>query len=133
MTAMPQPVRYLLGGVLIGGFWYINRARPPWEEALRTIVVFAILMAALKAKLRRASVNVQLLPLVASKAVLVLIAAIVQQALEHKTTDSADAPLFVAVGLAVAVALLGPIADGRFFSSVQPPSQTPATGCGPLR
>lgn len=36
---MSKATRYFLGGLLIGGFWYLNRHRPPWEEALRTIVV----------------------------------------------------------------------------------------------
>jgi hypothetical protein len=129
---MPKPLRYLLGGLLIGGFWYLNRHRPPWEEALRTIVVFAVLMAALKAKLR-ASVEVHLVPLVASKAVLVLIGALIQQGIEHSMTDPANAPLFVAAGLAVAVTILGPIGDSHYFTRVQSAPQIPAADYGPLR
>jgi peptidoglycan/LPS O-acetylase OafA/YrhL len=134
MTTLPTPVRYLLGGLLIGGFWYLNRHRPPWEEALRTIAVFAVLMTALKAKLRNSAVEVHLVPLIASKAVLVLIAAIVEQALTHGMSKPADAPLYVAAGLALAVTVLGPIGDGHYFSRVRPPQrQTPAAQYGPLR
>jgi peptidoglycan/LPS O-acetylase OafA/YrhL len=118
IAALPKFVRYLLGGLLIGGFWYLNRHRPPWEEALRTIVVFALLMTVLKAKLRRSGVEVHLLPLVASKAVLVLIGALVEQGLTHSMTDPTDAPLFVAAGLAIAVTVLGPIGDSRYFGRV---------------
>lgn len=121
MTTLPKPVRYLLGGLLIGGFWYLNRHRPPWEEALRTLAVFAVLMTALRAKLRSADVEVHLVPLIASKAVLVLIGAIVQQALAHGLSDPSDAARYVAVGLALAVAVLGPIGDGHYFTRARPP------------
>jgi peptidoglycan/LPS O-acetylase OafA/YrhL len=133
MTAMPKPVRYLLGGLLIAGFWYLNRHRAPWEEALRTIVVFAVLMTALKAKLRSKGVEVHLVPLVASKAVLVLIGALVEQGLEHSMTDPTDAPLLVAAGLAVAVTILGPIGDSHYFTRAQSAPQVPAANYGPLR
>lgn len=119
MTTLPTPVRYLLGGLLIGGFWYLNRHRPPWEEALRTIAVFAVLMIALRARLRNSAVEVHLVPLIASKAVLVLIAALVEQALTHAMSDPADAPLYVAAGLAAAVTVLGLIGDGHYFSRVR--------------
>ena len=133
MTEIPKPLRYLLGGLLIGGFWYLNRHRPPWEEALRTIVVFAVLMTALKAKLRSKSVNVHLVPLVASKAVLVGIAAVIGQALEK---SMGNAQLVVAAGLAVAVTVLGPLGDSHYFSRVPAaPRQVPGTGAdyGALR
>ncbi|HEY1705108.1 MAG TPA: hypothetical protein VGG75_35880 [Trebonia sp.] len=113
MASMPKAARYVIGGLLIGGFWYLNRGRPPWEEALRTIVVFAVLMLLLRARLRKAGVTVHLVPLIASKAVLVVIAAVVEQELRHSTSD---APLVVAAGLAVAIMVLGPLGDGRFFS-----------------
>jgi peptidoglycan/LPS O-acetylase OafA/YrhL len=79
MTAMSKLVWYLIGGLLVGGFWYLNRHRPPWEEALRTIAVFAILMAVLKMRFKRLHIDVHLVPLVATKAVLVVIAAVVEQ------------------------------------------------------
>jgi hypothetical protein len=130
---MPKPVRYLLGGLLIGAFWYINRSRPPWEEALRTIVVFAVLMAALKQKLKRAPVEVHLVPLVLTKAVLVAIAAIVEQGLEHGMSDPSKAPLYVALGLAAAVTLLGSIVDGLFFTRSEPGQQYFAAARPPSR
>jgi Na+-translocating ferredoxin:NAD+ oxidoreductase RnfD subunit len=126
---MPKPIRYLLGGLLIGGFWYLNRHRPPWEEALRTVVVFAVLMAALKAKLR-GKFEVHLVPLVASKAVLVAIAAVVQQQPAKSTTN---AQLIVAVGLAVVVTLLGSVGDSYFFSRTRPAPEAAAPTYEPLR
>ncbi|MBS2533788.1 hypothetical protein KGQ20_13520 [Catenulispora sp. NF23] len=116
MTGVPKAVRYLLGGVMIGGFWYLNRHRPPWEEALRTIAVFAVLMAVLKARLKRARIDVHLIPLVASKAVIVIAAALIEQRLEHSASDPANVPLFVGLGLAAAVTLLGPFGDRHYFS-----------------
>jgi hypothetical protein len=104
--------RYLLGGLVIGAFWYINRHRPPWEDAVRTIVLFAIVMSVLKVRLRR-KIDVHLLPLVATKGVLVLIAAAIEQAIRHSTSDAA---LIVACGLFVAVVLVGMIGDRFFFS-----------------
>lgn len=132
MTDLPKPARYLLGGLLIGAMWVLNRHRPPWEEALRTIVVFTILMVALRAKLR-SRVQVHLVPLVACKAVLVGIAAVVEQGLLHAMGNPTDAPLFVAGGLVVAVTLLGPIGDGQFFTPVRPASQVPEARCGQVR
>jgi peptidoglycan/LPS O-acetylase OafA/YrhL len=119
MSSSSKFVRYLLGGLIIGGFWYLNRSRPAWEEALRTVVVFTVLMALLKAKLKRKNVEVHLVRLVASKAVLVVIAAVV----EYQIQDSTDnAPLVVAIGLGLAVALLGPLGDNHYFGRMAPPA-----------
>jgi hypothetical protein len=119
MTAAPKPLRYLLGGLLIGGFWYLNRSRPAAEEALRTIVVFAVLMTLLRAKLKSQSVNVHLIPLVGAKAILVTMAALVQESLK----DSVGNPqLVVAIGLGIAVALVGSVGDRYFFSRGLPPA-----------
>ena len=122
MTATSKPTRYIIGGLLIGGFWYLNRGRPPWEEALRTIVVFTILMIAMKARFKSRSINVHLVPLVASKAVLVIIAAIAEQGLEHSVSNPT---LIVSIGLGLAVMLLGPLGDSHFFSRQLPPAATP--------
>jgi peptidoglycan/LPS O-acetylase OafA/YrhL len=110
-------IRYLVGGLLIGGFWYVNRGRPPWEEALRTFIVFAILMVVMRARLRRKSGDVHLVPLLATKAVLVAVAALIQGALLHLMGDAA---LAVAIGLALIVALLGPLGDQYFFARKLP-------------
>lgn len=106
-------VRYVVGGLLIGGFWFLNRGRAPWEEALRTIGVFAVLVLVLKVRLHRRSVQVHIVPLIASKAVLIVVAALIQEALTHTMGDPA---LVVAIGLGLAVALLGPLGDHRFFT-----------------
>ncbi|MET9529391.1 MULTISPECIES: hypothetical protein [unclassified Streptomyces] len=119
MTSSSKVIRYVLGGLLIGGFWYLNRGRPVWEEALRTIAVFAVVMFLLKSRLKRQSVEVHLVPLVASKAVLVVIAAVVEDQLK----DSIGNPsLVVAIGLGLAVMLLGPLGDRRFFTSTAAPA-----------
>lgn len=73
--------RYVLAGLLIGAIWYLNRARPPWEEALRTFVTFAVLVFVMRQRLRRRSIQVHVGPLLAGKAVLVALAAVAQGAL----------------------------------------------------
>ncbi|MEZ0110031.1 MFS superfamily sulfate permease-like transporter [Catenulispora sp. EB89] len=131
LTGLPKSIRYLLGGVMIGLFWYLNRHRPPWEEALRTIVVFAVLMAALKAKVRSAGIDIHLIPLVVSKAAVVVAAAVVEQVLEHSMRASSDVPLFVALGLAATVAVLGPFGDSHYFTvaaEAQTSTEPPSTG-----
>ncbi len=112
MTSSSKVVRYLVGGLLVGGFWYLNRGRPLWEEVLRVVVVFAVLMFLLRSRLRRRSVDVRLVPLVASKTVLVAAAAVVEWRIEGSVGDPS---LVVAVGLGLAVALLGPLGDGHYF------------------
>jgi hypothetical protein len=125
MTSTSKAMRYIIGGLIIGGFWYLNRGRPPWEEALRTIIVFAVIMLILKARLRTKSVNVHLVPLIASKAVLVIAAAIAQEELLRTTSN---ATLFVAIGLGVAIMLLGPLGDGHFFTRQLPPASSKTYG-----
>ena len=117
-------VRYVVGGLLIGGFWYLNRGRTPWEEALRTLGIFAVLMLVMRVRLQRKSVQVHLIPLLAAKAALVAIAALVEEGIKHSTGDPA---LVVAIGLGLAVALLGPLVDRRFFtlSTSAPAAEAP--------
>lgn len=113
MTSSSKVIRYVLGGLLIGGFWYLNRGRPVWEEALRTIAVFAVVMFLLKSRLKRRGVEVHLVPLVASKAVLVVIAAVVEDQLMDTV---GNASLVVAAGLGLAVMLFGPLGDRHYFT-----------------
>jgi hypothetical protein len=108
-------IRYVVGGLVIGGFWYLNRGRAPWDEAVRTFVVFALAMMAMRARLK--SVEVHLAPLLAAKAGLLVIAALVQGGLEHSMSDPG---LVVAFGLGLAVALLGPLGHHRFFTRKTP-------------
>jgi peptidoglycan/LPS O-acetylase OafA/YrhL len=119
MTSSSKAVRYLIGGLLIGAMWYVNRGRPAWEEALRTIAVFTVVMALMKGKLKRRSVDVHLVPLVASKAVLVTVAAVVEVQVQGSI---GNASLVVAIGLALAVTLLGPLGDGHYFTRTAPPA-----------
>ncbi|MHA6765429.1 hypothetical protein [Streptacidiphilus sp. PAMC 29251] len=114
-------IRYVVGGLLIGGFWYLNRGRTPWEEALRTLGVFAVLMLVMRMRLQRKSVQVHLVPLLAAKAALVATAALIEEGIKHSTGDPA---LVVAIGLGLTVALLGPLADHRFFT---PKTAAPAS------
>ena len=113
MTFAARTVRYLIGGLVIGGFWYLNRDRNPWEDALRTIVVFAVVMILVRGKLKRQSVEVHLVPLVAAKAALVVAAAAVEEGLGSSAGNPA---LVVALGLGAAVFLAG-LLFGRFFFS----------------
>lgn len=104
-----KAVGYVAVGLLIGGFWYLNRNRPPWEEALRTIVVFMAVLTLLKIRLKRRSMNVRILPMFVVKAVLVVIAALAEAALTSSHAVG-DPTLIVAIGLGLAVsaaALLG--------------------------
>ncbi|SEP51128.1 hypothetical protein [Amycolatopsis saalfeldensis] len=114
--------RYLIGGLVIGGFWYLNKSRPAWEEALRTIVVFTVVMILVKARLKSKPVTIHLVPLIASKATLVLIAAGVEEALRtsHAVGDPA---LVVAIGLGLAVMLVGGLFH-RFFFTVNAPRRS---------
>ncbi|WP_328610315.1 hypothetical protein OG943_14675 [Amycolatopsis sp. NBC_00345] len=114
--------RYLIGGLVIGGFWYLNKSRPAWEEALRTIVVFAIVMTLVKARLKSKPVTIHLVPLIASKATLVLIAAGVEEVLRtsHAVSDPA---LVVSIGLGLAVILVGSLFH-RFFFTINAPRRS---------
>lgn len=127
MNARSKFVRYALGGLLIGGFWYLNKGRPAWEEAMRTVVVFSVLMVLLRMRLRRTGVDVHLIPLIATKAALVVIAAVVEEALEHHAVS--NPALIVAVGLGVAFFLAGALADSYFFSLIpkQPNGYAPVS------
>jgi hypothetical protein len=111
-VASKARIRYLVGGLLIGGFWYLNRGQTPWEEALRTFGIFAVLMLVLKARVKE-SVEVHLAPVLTAKAVLLLLAVVVQEGLKHSMDNPA---LVVGIGLGLAVALLGPLGDHRFFT-----------------
>ncbi|WP_405783177.1 hypothetical protein [Streptomyces sp. NBC_00859] len=125
MTSSSKVVRYLLGGLLIGGFWYLNRGRPLWEEALRTIIVFAVVMFLMKSRLKRRSIDVHLVPLIASKAALVAVAALVESRIEGSVGNPA---LVVAIGLGLGVILLGPLGDGHYFTR-----QVPSSASAPAR
>lgn len=113
MTSSAKVIRYLIGGLVIGAFWYINRGRPPLEGALRTIVVFAALMFIVKVRLSRKGIQLHLGRLIAYKAVLVAIAALVEQGLKGSVDN---ASLYVSIGLALAVMLLGPLGDSHFIT-----------------
>jgi peptidoglycan/LPS O-acetylase OafA/YrhL len=123
MTSARQArIRYVVAGLLIAGFWYLNRNRSPWEDALRTIGIFTVLMVVMRVRLKRKSVDVHLVLLIAAKAVLIVIAVLVQEALKHWMDNPA---LVVAVGLGFVVALLGPLGDHRFFTPAIPsPTRT---------
>jgi hypothetical protein len=116
MTSSAKFIRYLIGGLVIGAFWYINRGRPPLEGALRTIVVFAAVMFFISTRLKHKGVEVRLAPLIASKAVLVVIAALIEQGIKGSVDN---ASLYVSIGLAAVVALLGPLGDSHYFTSLQ--------------
>jgi hypothetical protein len=125
MTSNAKIIRYLIGGLVIGAFWYINRNRPPFEGALRTIVVFGALMFVAKLRLRNKGVDVHLVPLIGSKAILVVIAALVEQGIKGSVDN---ASLYVSIGLALVVAFLGPFGDSHYFTSHEEPPVIPGVG-----
>ena len=113
MGASPKTyLRYLIGGLLIGGFWYLNQRRPPWEEAARTIAVFALVLLIVKFRLQRKSIELHLIPLLASKVLLVIAAAVAETLLTPLVGDPAAV---TAIGLGLALAVLGPLGDRHFF------------------
>jgi predicted membrane protein len=81
-------------------------------------------MLVMKVRLQRKSVHLHLVPLLASKAALIVTAALVEEGLTHMMSNAA---LVVAIGLGIAVALLGPLGDHRFFTRTTPAAAaTPA-------
>jgi hypothetical protein len=120
MSSSSRLPAYLLGGLLIGGFWYLNRDRPLWEDVVRTVVVFSILMTVLRLRLRRRGIEVQLFPLIATKAVLVVIAAVIEDTMDRQSVS--NSPLIVAIGLGLAVCLAGWVGDTYFFRRIGGPS-----------
>jgi hypothetical protein len=127
MTFAAKVVRYLIGGLVIGGFWYLNRGRDPWADALRTIIVFALVMTLIKGKLKRQSVDVHLVPLIVMKAVLVVAAAAVEEGIRSSAGQSV---LLVSIGLGVAVFLAGLLFGRFFFTRPAPPSASTARAAG---
>ena len=106
-------LKYAIGGSVIGGFWYFNRQHPPWEEGLRTLIIFGALILLARARLRRRGIKVHFITLLATKAALVAIAVAAGTLLSPYMQGSA---LVVACGLGLAVAVLGAIFDGYFFT-----------------
>jgi peptidoglycan/LPS O-acetylase OafA/YrhL len=128
MTSSSKVIRYMISGLLIGAMWYLNRGKPAWEEVLRTVAVFTIVMAFMKAKLKRKSIEVHLVSLVASKASLVVIAAFI----ESRINDSVNnASLIISLGLVLAVTVLGPLGDRHFFTRIAPLVPAPAPAAYP--
>lgn len=114
-------------GLLIGGFWYLNRNRPPWEEALRTIVVFAAVLVLLKIRLKRRSMALRILPMFVVKAVLVVIAALIETVLTNAQAVG-DPALVVAVGLGVAVSAAASLGHRYFLVHPAPVASQSASG-----
>ncbi len=113
MSTTAKAIRTLLPAVLIGAFWYLNKSRPPWEEAVRTIIVFAVIMVIVRMRVAKRGVRVHLVPLIVTKAVLIAVAAAIQYAIKGHVSDPA---LIIAIGLFVAVALSNLIGNRYFFS-----------------
>ena len=117
-------IRYLIGGLAIGAFWFLNRDRPAWEEALRTLATFAVLLLLLNLHLKRRPRNPGTPPIkinfvgaLAAKAALVAVAALAESILGHWMTSPA---VVISIALAVAVALLGPLLNHRLVHPTAP-------------
>ncbi|WP_242154559.1 hypothetical protein [Sphingomonas sp. BAUL-RG-20F-R05-02] len=106
-------LRYLAAGLFVGGFWYLNRAKPPYEEVLRTLAVFALWLLILKSRLSHRSIELHFFPAFAGKAAMIIIAALAETPLRAWTDNPA---LPVAIGLALAVAGLGLVGHPHFFT-----------------
>ena len=106
-------LRYLAAGLFVGGFWYLNRGKPLYQEVLRTLAVFALWLLILKSRLSHRSIELRFIPAFIGKAVLVIIAAVTEMLLVAWTDNPA---LPVAIGLALAVTVMGPIGHRHFFT-----------------
>lgn len=114
-------LKYLVMAAVIGGLWFQNRHRPAWEEGIRVLIVFALVMLLMKRLVARRGITIELGPALLTKTVLIAIALAVQLLVGRWTSDPAG---YVAVGLALIIALLGPLFDHRFFSYTPTPSPT---------
>lgn len=105
-------LRYALMGLSIGTFWFIGRNRPAWEEAIRIIIVFTVIIVLFRLLLARRGIRVRLVPILCTKVVLVVIAAAVETLLSRWISEPGT---YVAIGLALIIALGGPHFDRHLF------------------
>lgn len=103
--------RYLILGVILGLFWYVNGAQPLWQHALRMLLIMAGVLIVLELLARRRHRGGGDRPhiahgrIIAAKLVLLAVAVGAEWLLDLYTSR---ADLIVAIGLAVVVAVAGP-------------------------
>jgi len=123
-------VRYAVIGIALGGAWLWNKGLPPWQHALRLLVLVLVLVPAanhLRTRyLRRRGQQVQpsthLRGLVIAKVILV-VAALGAELLFDLWLPLATATTVVAALLAVAVVLAGPLAHEWIVSGGRRPGR----------
>ncbi|MFK0160384.1 hypothetical protein ACIQVK_51070 [Streptomyces sp. NPDC090493] len=109
---------YLIIGLALGFVWTAHSAEPPWEHAARTLGLMLVILPVATRLLRRRQerTGVQLPELrhvnVFAAKIALVAAALGAEWLLDKSTDHADR--FVAMGIAVVVASIGPHLT-RFF------------------
>ena len=113
-------IRYLVLGAVLGVPWAVQSGNPPWEHALRTLIVLAIALPAATVVLHRYAAKsgrqvprLRHGPLIAAKLGLV-VAAMTGQWLLAMAMDHANIP--VGIALVLAVSILGPKFDHFFIS-----------------
>ncbi|MET7622502.1 hypothetical protein [Streptomyces sp. NPDC005408] len=109
---------YLVIGVVLALIWAARAEDPPWQHALRTLGLMLVILPAATLLLRRkqARTGIQLpelrhLNIFAAKFLLVAAALGAEWLLQSHTQKAAH---YVAIGIAVVVALVGPRLS-RFF------------------
>jgi drug/metabolite transporter (DMT)-like permease len=127
---LKKSVSCILASLLIGGTWYLNRGRPPWEEAIRTAVVLRLLLILLKFGLKRISLNLRIVPILVATTILIVIAAFTEAALIN--SHSVQEPtVVVSIGLVLAVAATVLLGGGHFLPQRVLPSSEREQG-GPI-
>jgi hypothetical protein len=105
-------LRYTIMGLAIGTFWFLGRDRPAWEEAIRVIIVFTILIIIFRALLGRRGIRIRLAPILVTKITLIVVAAGVETLLGLWVPG---AGVYVAIGLALVIGVGGPRFDRHLF------------------
>ena len=115
----PVRIRYAVIGVVLGGAWAANWGLPPWEHALRLVVLLLVVVPVvnlarsrhLRRRGRPAEPSSHLRGLVISKVILVALALVVEIALE-RWLPLGTATTVVALLLFVVVVVAGPPSHG---------------------
>ena len=127
---MKISISCILASLLIGGTWYLNKGRAPWEEAIRATVVFRVALLLIKVGLRRRSLNLRVIPIFLATTILVVIAAFVETALinSHSVQNPA---VVVSIGLTLAV-VVTVLLGGRHFLPQRVPRSPERAQEGPV-
>ncbi|MFI6347820.1 hypothetical protein [Streptomyces sp. NPDC050560] len=116
----PRAVRriYLIVGLVMGALWVWHKGEPLWEHALKLLVLLFVVAPLVLGRMRRkhppvpGQLTLAYPRLVVAKLVL-LVVTLAASALLRDKVDNAD--LVVAVGMAVVIAVGGPLIHPRLL------------------